>query len=173
MQKLKPTPFIDFGNEFPGIIAVINYDKEFGEAINTLAETLLRRKSTLTVAEREYLAAETSAANNTEFCEKSHRAFSKESGGVQMTDKLNALKEIAVYVATGTMGSSMSSHLVDVAKELGATEMEIHETIAIASAFCFFNRIVMYENTPVPIDEFYPSCAERICAEGYMQTSSI
>lgn len=167
-------PFINFGNDLPGILASLTYDKEAGKALNNLAEVLLRRESTLTIAEREFLASATSAANKTEFCRLSHAQFSKAANKgefIEPSDKLIALEEIVRYVAESEMGSAMNPHLIENARDFRASDNEIHEAILIASAFCMYNRIVMFTNSPLPPSKsFYEETAKRINEHGYLKS---
>lgn len=55
------------------------------------------------------------------------------------------------------------------AREQGATDLEIHDTILIAAAFCMFNWYVDGLATFAPDDPaLYAARAERIVADGYL-----
>jgi hypothetical protein len=57
---------------------------------------------------------------------------------------------------------------VDAALEAGATDLEIHDTVLIAAAFCLFNRYVDGLATVVPEDPAgYAAMAELIVSNGY------
>ena len=55
-----------------------------------------------------------------------------------ITDKLKALLSIAGSVQKG--GKHVKESQIQRAKDLGATDVEIHDTVIIAATFCFFNR---------------------------------
>jgi hypothetical protein len=54
------------------------------------------------------------------------------------------------------------------AREAGATDMEIHDTVLIAALFCLYNRYVDGLATEVPTDpDYYQVLAERLKNHGY------
>ena len=57
---------------------------------------------------------------------------------------------------------------IEVAKNLGATDKDIHDTVLIAAAFCMFNRYVdgLAANTPTDLST-YPLRAKQIAEKGY------
>ena len=59
---------------------------------------------------------------------------------------------------------------VERARILGATDLEIHDTVLIAAAFCMYNRYVDGLATWAPEQEFiYREMATRVVTVGYMQ----
>ena len=57
---------------------------------------------------------------------------------------------------------------VAAAREAGATDAEIHDTVLIAAAFCLFNRYVDGLATTLPEDPAgYAAMAELIVSVGY------
>ena len=61
---------------------------------------------------------------------------------------------------------------VERAREVGATDVEIHDTVLIAAAFCMFNRYVDGLGTTQPRDEeMYRERGRRIAREGYVSIS--
>jgi hypothetical protein len=53
--------------------------------------------------------------------------------------------------------------------EAGATDLEIHDTVLIAAAFCMFNRYVDGLATWAPEDQnWYRQRAAKIATEGYV-----
>ena len=56
------------------------------------------------------------------------------------SEKLKALLNIAAKVQKG--GKKVTPADVDRARSLGASDMEIHDTVLIAAAFCMYNRYV-------------------------------
>ena len=62
----------------------------------------------------------------------------------------------------------MTPRQVETAKLLGATDLEIHDTVLIAAAFCMFNRYVDGLATWAPRDrEFYINRAKARAEAGY------
>ena len=57
---------------------------------------------------------------------------------------------------------------IEKAKSFGVTDIEIHDTVLIASMFCMFNRYVDGLNTWAPQEkDFYISRAKQIADTGY------
>jgi hypothetical protein len=58
--------------------------------------------------------------------------------------------------------------MVEEARAAGATDLEIHDTVLIAAAFCMYNRYVDGLATLVPDDpDTYARSAHRIRTHGY------
>ena len=58
------------------------------------------------------------------------------------------------------------------AREQGATDVEIHDTILIAAAFCMYNRCVDGLDTWQPRDEaLYLQRGKKTAREGYVEMS--
>ncbi|WP_326557798.1 carboxymuconolactone decarboxylase family protein [Micromonospora sp. NBC_01796] len=170
-------------SEFPGITGPMRYRPETAKPLNELAEVLLRQGSdTFTTGERELVAAYVSGLNDCDFCCSSHSAFAARQldEGMTLVDqvradldsapvsaKLRALLRIAGAVQNS--GRKVTPDLVEAARAEGATDLEIHDTVLIAAAFCMFNRYVDGLGTLVPADPatYYPASAERIVTIGY------
>lgn len=175
---------IDLGideKQFPGITGPMKYRPETAEPLNELAEVLLRGPSTLSRGERELIAAYVSGGNECRFCCGSHSAFAAAQldGGhaivgqvladpdsAPVPGKLKALLRIAAAVRVA--GRAVTEELVAAARDEGATDLEIHDTVLIAAAFCMFNRYVDGLATLAPDDPAaYESQAQRIVVHGY------
>jgi hypothetical protein len=77
------------------------------------------------------------------------------------------LLKIAAKVQSG--GKNVSTADVELAREQGATDIEIHDTVLIAAAFCMFNRYVDGLATWQPDDdELYDKMGEQRAREGYL-----
>jgi len=61
-------------------------------------------------------------------------------GSAPVSAKLKALLAIAAAVARS--GRAVTAGQVAQAREAGATDVEIHDTVLIAATFCMFNRYV-------------------------------
>ena len=148
-------PHIDLPVDVPGIRSAMQFRPETAVHLNALAEQLLRADNTLSRGDRELIAAYVSSRNKTVFCELSHSAFAalQLEGGFELVEevkrdpdlapiepKLRALLNIAGKVAVD--GKSVTSSDVEAARAEGATDLEIHDTVLIAAAFCMYNRYV-------------------------------
>jgi uncharacterized peroxidase-related enzyme len=146
-----------------------------------LAEVLLRGESTLARGERELIAAYVSSLNECEFCQASHSTFAalqldggrplveevkRDPASAPISDKLRALLAIAAKVQAD--GRTVTEADVAAAREQGATDTEIHDTVLIAAAFCMFNRYVDGLATLAPTDPAaYEAMGRRIVEQGY------
>jgi uncharacterized peroxidase-related enzyme len=150
--------------------------------LRALAEVLLRGPSPLPRGERELIAAYVSSLNKCAYCAQSHAAFAARQivGGralvekvlagnesdPQLSPKLIALLRIAEEVQRG--GASVQDRTVAEARQRGAGDEEIHDTVLIAAAFCMFNRYVDGLATVVPDDPaIYEARAAQITELGY------
>jgi alkylhydroperoxidase family enzyme len=81
--------------------------------------------------------------------------------------KLKTLLAIAGKVQQG--GKNVTSEDIQRARQEGATDLEIHDTVLIAAAFCMYNRYVdgLATYTPVDNPELYDEMGERMAHEGY------
>jgi uncharacterized peroxidase-related enzyme len=147
-----------------------------------LAEVLLRGPSTLSPGERELIASYVSSRNECRFCAAAHGAFAAaqldegarlvervrhDMDAAPVPDKLRALLRIAGAVQEG--GRHVTTELVDAARQAGASDLEIHDTVLIAAAFCMFNRYVDGLATFAPEDPAgYAARAARIVRFGYL-----
>lgn len=167
---------------FPGIIGLMTFRPQTAGPLNQLAEVLLRGEHSLTAGERELIAAYVSGLNECEFCRDSHSAFAAaqlEPGMSLVLDvrtnpelaaispKLKALLKIAGAVRED--GRKVTTELVDAARAEGATDVEIHDTVLIAAAFCMFNRYVDGLGTlAAQHPDAYTQSAQRIVEVGYV-----
>jgi uncharacterized peroxidase-related enzyme len=174
---------IDLKNDYPGILGPMAFKPETGLALNQLAEAALRGNSTLTQGERELIAGCVSFWNNCNFCHRSHAAaaefclksepgFTKSVAqnvdGAPITEKMKALLKIAHKVQQD--GKKVQTADIDLAKSKGATDMEIHDTVLVAAAFCMFNRYVDGLGTFAPEEgaPYYFATGERLGTVGYL-----
>ena len=176
---------IDLGPDekrFPGISGPMRFRPETAGPLNELAEVLLRRgPHPLSPGERELIAAYVSGLNECTFCCSSHSAFAAAQLDAGMTlvdqvrgnldtapvsEKLRALLRIAGAVQQD--GRKVTTAMVNAARAEGAVDLEIHDTVLIAAAFCMFNRYVDGLATALPDDASrYAEAAQRIVHEGY------
>jgi uncharacterized peroxidase-related enzyme len=175
--------YIELNNKLPGITGLLAYRPETAKPLRELAETLLRGPSTLTSAEREMIASYVSHQNECHFCHSSHGAAAAHhldgdldllddiKAGFKKTDistKLRALLNIARKVQI--LGNKVTPEDVNAAREEGATDLEIHDTVLIAAAFCMYNRYVDGLGTWAPEEkEAYDEAGKRLAHQGYVQ----
>ncbi|WP_326953242.1 MULTISPECIES: carboxymuconolactone decarboxylase family protein [unclassified Amycolatopsis] len=174
-------PHIPLDPELPGIRSLMAYRPETAVPLNLLAQTLLRGPSSLTVGERELIATVVSNGNECRFCTGSHAATAAETidGGRAVVDaacagvddapvseKLKALLRIALAVRE--TGRNVTDELVAAARAQDATDLELHDTVLIAAAFCMYNRYVDGLATIAPDDPAaYEQMGKVLAAEGY------
>jgi uncharacterized peroxidase-related enzyme len=175
-------PHIELGNDSYGIRSLFEYRPETARPLCELVEVMLRGPSTLTRGERELIASYVSSLNNTSYCTNIHGAFAAAQlpSGITLVDqvradpdsapisaKLRALLLIAAAVQQG--GKNVSDQDVKAAREAGADDLEIHDTVLIAAAFCMYNRYVDGLATTLPEDPaWYATAAVGIVNNGYM-----
>lgn len=174
-------PHIELGNDAPGITSLFLYRPDTARPLRELTEIVLRGPSTLSRGERELIAARVSSLNECGFCASSHGAFAAaqlpegmvlvdrvraDPESAPVTPKLKALLRIADAVRTS--GRDVRAEHVTAAREAGATDREIHDTVLIAAMFSMYNRYVDGLATLTPGDPAaYAARAERIVNDGY------
>ena len=177
-------PHIDLPEGLPGISAGFNFRPETAKPMRELAHILLHESSSLTPGERELIATYVSSRNGTTFCDLSHGAAAAQHLGdpsivekvksdflsAPVSPKMKALLAIAGKVQQD--GKLVTESDVLVARVLGATDLEIHDTVLIAAAFSMYNRYVDGLGTWQPTDpEMYTQMGKHLAAEGYSKPS--
>jgi uncharacterized peroxidase-related enzyme len=148
-------PHINLPEGLPGIRGPLAFRPETAKPINELVEVLLRGPSTLTPGERELIATYVSSQNDCFFCQNIHGAIAayhlggdeklvvdvkRDYARAAVSPKLKALLNIAGKVQQG--GKNVLPSDIARARQEGATDLEIHDTVLIAAAFCMANRYV-------------------------------
>jgi uncharacterized peroxidase-related enzyme len=180
-------PHIALRPDLPGIISLFDYHPEAARPLCDLAEVMLRGPSPLDPGVRELIAAYVSSLNGCRFCATSHRTIAARLLGsvarveellaaptstARLGPKLAALLRVAAAVQGGRPGST-SDTIAD-ARDAGATDREIHDTVLIAAMFCMYNRYVDGLGTRVPDDaSVYDEIASRITTVGYVDRPSV
>jgi uncharacterized peroxidase-related enzyme len=175
--------YIELNNKLPGISGLLSQFPDTAKPLSELAEVLLRGPSTLSSAEREMIASYVSYQNECHFCHTSHGAAAAHhlNGNLDLiddikqgfketniSDKLRALLNIAEKVQK--QGNRVSAEDIEQAKNEGATDKEIHDTVLIAAAFCMYNRYVDGLGTWAPENkEDYGDTGRMLAREGYMR----
>ena len=179
-------PHINLPEGLPGISSGFAFRPETAKPMRELAHILLHGPNTLTPAERELIATYVSSRNDCYFCQTSHGAaaaahLGKDAGLVEqikrnletanISDKMKALLNIAGKVQKG--GKQVTASDVAMARDLGATDTEIHDTVLIAAAFSMYNRYVDGLATWQPEDPaMYAAMGERLARDGYIMPSA-
>jgi len=177
-------PHIALPPEHIGIRAAMAYRPETARPLNDLVEILLTGPSTLTKGERELIATYVSSRNCTHFCASIHGAIAAAHLGDEAvvkqvkTDFTKAdisLKLKALLVIAGKVqkdGKLVTAADVEAARNLGAMDLEIHDAVLIAAAFCMYNRYVDGLGTVQPDDEaLYRERGRMVARNGYVNTS--
>lgn len=173
-------PYIRLEEHLPGITGLLEYRKDSAQPIRELTQFLLRGPSTLTEGERELIATIVSHRNECTFCVTAHTAaadlllgekdttakMKQDIATTPVSDKMKALLTIAAQVQQS--GKSVTPQSIAAAKEKGATDIEIHDTVLIAALFCLYNRYVDGLATALPEkSDYFDSLATRLVNHGY------
>jgi uncharacterized peroxidase-related enzyme len=173
-------PHIPLEEHLPGITGLLEYRKDSAQPIRELTQTLLRGPSTLTEGERELIATIVSHNNECRFCTTAHTAAAdlllgdcitaekvkQDIETAPVSEKMKALLTIAKQVQKS--GKAVTAESVQRARQAGATDIEIHDTVLIAALFCLYNRYVDGLATREPENaSYYATLAERLTTNGY------
>jgi uncharacterized peroxidase-related enzyme len=168
----------------PGITGGFAFRPETAAPMRELAHILLYQPGSLTPGERELIATYVSSRNDCHFCQASHGAVAAAHLGddeavekvkadlesAPVTPKLKALLRIAGKVQRG--GKHVTDEDVIRARNLGATDLEIHDTVLIAAAFSMYNRYVDGLGTWQPHNKsMYAEMGKQLAEHGYVQPS--
>jgi uncharacterized peroxidase-related enzyme len=179
-QPIHYMPYISVEEHLPGITGLLEYRKDSAQPIRDLTQFLLRGPSTLTEGERELIATIVSHNNQCRFCTSAHTAavdlllgecdtaqrVKENIDTAPVSEKMKALLTIAKQVQQS--GKNVTTQSVERAKNAGATDIEIHDTVLIAALFCLYNRYVDGLSTVAPTNpDFYKGLADRIVNHGY------
>lgn len=175
-------PHIPLPEQLPGITGLLEYRLDTAQPIRELTQILLRGESTLSQGERELIAALVSSRNCTNFCEAAHtkaadlllgdyetaRAVKQDIETAPVSEKMKALLQIAALAQKS--GKAVTAEVVARAREAGATDREIHDTVLITALFSLYNKYVDGMATVAPADPaYYEMLGERITSRGYVR----
>ena len=174
-------PHIDLPN-LPGIRGPMAFRPETSKPLNELVEVLLREPHSLSAGERELIATYVSSLNDCHYCQSIHGAIAAvhlggdehlvqcvkhDFASADVSPKMKALLAIAGHVQKD--GKNVTEADIATARAQGATDLELHDTILIAAAFCMYNRYVDGLATVQPQDpELYRSRGKMVARDGYM-----
>jgi len=177
-------PHIQLPEQLPGISSAFAFRPETAKPLRELAHILLHEPNSLSQGERELIATYVSSLNDCYFCQTSHgAAASCHLGDIEVvkqvyadvehapiSEKLKRLLVIAGQVQRG--GKQVTRAAVEAAREHGATDIEIHDAVLIAAAFCMYNRYVDGLATWQPRNEsMYAEMGAHLAREGYKTPS--
>ncbi len=178
-------PHIALPENQPGIRDAMAFRPETARPLNDLVEILLRGPNSLSPGERELIATYVSYLNDCHYCQSIHGAIAaahldgdeelvrrvkSDFQYADVSEKLKALLVIASKVQRG--GKQVAEQDVEHARSLDATDVEIHDAILIAAAFCMFNRYVDGLATVQPRDEaMYRERGKMVARDGYVSVS--
>ncbi len=173
--------YIKLPEDLPGIRGPMAFRPETAKPLNELAEVLLRSDNSLTRGERELIGTYVSYLNDCFYCQNAHGgltqhyfqcdlstmdAMKADPERSDLSGKMKALLAVAASVQKG--GKHVTPEQIERAKGEGATDIEIHDTVLIAAAFCMFNRYVDGLGTWAPQDRmFYVNRGKSRAEEGY------
>jgi uncharacterized peroxidase-related enzyme len=179
-------PYIPLEEHLPGITGLLEYRQDSAAPIRELTQILLRGPSTLTEAERELIATIVSHRNGCTFCATAHTAavdvllgeedtsakVKNDINTAPVSDRMKALLTIAAQVQQS--GKKVTAESVQKAKDAGATDIEIHDTVLIAALFCLYNRYVDGLSAITPSDPgYYKKLGEKLKDHGYHRTPQL
>jgi uncharacterized peroxidase-related enzyme len=169
-------PRIGLPEDLPGIVGLFSFKPATAVKLREIYQELLRGPGPLPFVDRERIAAHASRVDRCEYCFRSHEAVVRalEAGAGDsstVTDpedpKLAALLQLAGAVALG--GDQVTDEHVAAARQVGASDEEIHDTVLIAAAFCMASRYVNGLAAITPDDDaVYDAMGLHLATHGYL-----
>lgn len=172
---------ISLDPNLPGMRALLAFRPVIAPPLLTLMQTIMRSNEGLSMGERELIATYVSRLNNCYNCHQIHgevaqcffenqpnlvEQIKEDYENAPVTARQKVILAIAGSVQLG--GQFVTEKQIDEAKIVGLTDLEIHDTVLIASLFCFFNRYIDglgVESTDTP--ESFKIRAKMIAKMGY------
>ena len=183
-------PHIDLPEGMPGITAGFRLRPETAKPRRERAHVLLHtsgQSGDLNSRDRELIATFVSSRNTCYFCQTSHGAAATHLAGGEaslidaicrdftsapISGKLKAL--LAIAAAVQVDGKKVTTDLVEAARKESASDLEIHDTVLIAAAFCMYNRYVDGLDTWQPRNpEMYSEMGKHMAENGYSRGGSV
>lgn len=173
-------PHITVSSPLPGITGLLEERLDTSEPIRDLTQALLRGPSSLSEGERELIATLVSSRNECRFCTNAHAyTAARFEGGMDLvqsivhdhttapvSERMHALLTIAALVQGDAR--DVDEIAIARAREAGATDIDIHDTVLTAALFCFYNRYVDGLASDYPSsDTYFETLAERLTTNGY------
>ncbi|MDR3550859.1 MAG: peroxidase-related enzyme [Candidatus Babeliales bacterium] len=183
IEAAQTKPHINLQEGIPGIRSLFLFRPETAKPLNEIVDVLLVNESPLTRAEREIIASYVSYLNECKFCCTIHTAIAvhlldgdakilqavkEDYTTAPISAKLKSLLAIAAKVQQDA--KTVSDQDVANARDCGATDIEIHDAVLIAAAFCMYNRYVDGLRTFTPDDPaMYAHRAALVAQLGYVK----
>jgi uncharacterized peroxidase-related enzyme len=174
-------PYINVDRNLPGIRSLMAFRPETAKPLSDMAEVLLRDNNGLSRAERELIGMYVSHLNDCFYCQHSHaelaicyldgnrelvESVKNDYQQAPISEKMKALLQIAAKVQKS--GKAVTAEDIENAKRHQATDLDIHDTVLIAAAFCLFNRYVDGLASVAPKDmNSYVLRAKQVSENGY------
>ncbi len=179
-------PHISLPAEIPGIGAAFAFRPKTANPMRELAHILLfepgsdasLNSTLMTVSSSRATSLHATTATS---CQTSHGAAAAAHPGgspelvaavcddpdtAAISDKLKALLKIAACVQADA--KTVTPVMIQGARDHGATDLEIHDTVLIAAAFSMYNRYVDGLSTWQPRnDEMYRTMGQQLAQQGY------
>lgn len=178
-------PYIETKNDIPGIRGLMEFRPDTSIALNQLAQALLADEASLSKSDRELIASFVSSQNECRFCRTTHGSIAAHLPGCNqeivasvwqdyhtapISAKLKSLLAIADKVRVS--GKNVTTDDITAARKEGASDLDIHDTVLIAAAFCMFNRYVDGLGATTPDDPyFYEIVGKQRAEQGYLTKS--
>ncbi len=177
-------PYIPLKENLPGITGLLDYRQDTALPIRQLTQILLRGESTLTPGERELIATVVSSGNECKFCTAAHTAAAtaflhdpsiaeqvkQDISTAPVSEKMKALLTIASAVQK--KGRLVTPEMAAAAREQGATDRELHDTVLIAALFSLYNRYVDGLASVTPAEPaFYHRLGDILLEKGYLPST--
>ena len=175
-------PHIPVEVHLPGITGLLEYRQDTAAPIRALTQLLLRGTSTLSAGERELIASLVSSRNQCVFCTTAHstaadilmgeeescRKVKENYQDAPVSNKMKALLHIAALAQVN--GKNVNDAAIEQARQAGATDREIHDTVLLTGLFCLYNKYVDGLATALPDNPVYfKQLGERITTIGYIR----
>lgn len=161
--------------------ALQTFRPETAAPLNQLANLLLGGSPTLSAGERELIGTFVSSRNDCYYCQTIHgavaachfggdedlvRMVKRDPDNAPIAERLKALLAIAANVQQS--GKNVTPAQIARARNAGASDLDIHDTVLIAAAFSMFNRYVDGLGSWAPEDsQFYRDRGEYLARHGY------
>lgn len=160
-----------------GIQKLFSFSPKSAKPLLDLTQTILVEEGSLPRWFREVIASFVSDQNECQFCFMSHQSVAfalLDEKEIQKEVERNVMWQNLILIAQSVtkkdrrMLPEMDT-LINIAKESGATDQQIHDTVLIASAFNMYNRYVdgMGLSDSVQDEKIFKGMGKRLAEHGY------
>ncbi|MHA1563788.1 MAG: carboxymuconolactone decarboxylase family protein [Alphaproteobacteria bacterium] len=173
-------PFFDFLDEESGVHRIADYHGAGFDHIDQFTEDVMRGPSSLSVAERELIAAFVSGLNACQFCHGVHSHTAAAYGvDLGLFDDLIAdidsaavtpqLKPVLHYVRKLTQSPSrMTQADAQAVFDAGWDERALHDAVLVCAMFNFYNRLIEGHGVK-GYDALFKDRGPRLQRSGYLR----